>query len=236
MIHAFQYTESNMNLLASSSRIALAAFVHDLGKLAERAGIEIDRDTLDNNKQLYCPHHKEFIDARGWFSHIHAAYTGMAWDKLEATGHFPDLRKDCQPFSDGSQRDVTDSAINASAAHHKPNTFLQWVIATADRVASGFEREKFDTEYNNAKERDNHYCARLLTLFEQIHKQKIDEGELKWRYPLKPLSPEAIFPVLAHACTPTDNLAAKVQYHVLWETLLDGIKLIPKAHVHNLPL
>lgn len=38
-------------LLAQSSRIALAAFLHDLGKFAERAKIPIDRETLDANKQ-----------------------------------------------------------------------------------------------------------------------------------------------------------------------------------------
>lgn len=225
-----------MNISAQSSRIALAAFLHDLGKLAERAGIEIGRDMLESNQQLYCPHHKEFTDARGWFSHIHAAYTGVAWDALEATGHFPDLRRGCPPFSTGDDGNVTDSAINASAAHHKPETFLQWIVATADRVASGFEREKFDTEYNNKKERDNHYCARLLTLFEQIGKHEIAEGALTWRYPLVPLSPEAIFPKRAAACTPDDNVTAKAQYHLLWEALLAGIKLIPKAHVSNLPL
>ena len=226
----------DMNLTEQSSRIALAAFLHDLGKLAERSGIEINRDMLESNQQLYCPHHKEFTDARGWFSHIHAAYTGIAWDALEATGHFPDLRHGCPPFSVGDDGNATDSAVNAASAHHKPDTFLQWVVATADRVASGFERDNFDKEYNNKKERDNHYCARLLTLFEQIGKAEIKEGELAWRYPLKPLAPENIFPQLASACTPGDNTSAKAEYHVLWDALLAGIERIPKSHVANLPL
>ena len=139
------------DLLVASSHVAFAAFLHDLGKLAERAGIEISLETLENNQQLYCPHHKEFTDARGWYSHLHAAYTGIAWDTLEATGHFPDLRHDSPPFATGSNN-VTDSAVNSAAAHHLPTTFLQWIVATADRVASGFERDKFDQEYNNKKE------------------------------------------------------------------------------------
>ena len=227
--------DTSTSLLNESTRIALSAFLHDLGKLAERAGFEITQEMLENNQQLYCPHHKEFTDARGWFSHLHAAYTGMAWDMLETTGHFPDLRRDSPPFSTGGN-DVCDSAINAAAAHHRPATFLQWIIATADRVASGFERDKFDTEYNNQKERDNHYCARLLTLFEQINLPSIDEGKLQWRYPLKPLSPENIFPQPVKAVTPSNNVDAKAQYHQLWETLLSEIKRIPKAHVANLPL
>lgn len=223
------------SLLAASSRVAFAAFLHDLGKLVERAGIDINLEVLENNQQLYCPHHKEFTDARGWYSHLHAAYTGIAWDALEATGHFPDLRRDSPPFSTGGN-DVTDSAINAAAAHHRPITFLQWIVATADRVASGFERDKFDEEYNNKKERPNHYCARLLTLFEQINQPSIEEGKLQWCYPLKPLSPENIFPQPVKTVTPSNNADAKAQYHRLWEILLAEIKRIPKSHVANLPL
>ena len=220
-----------MNLTDASSRIALAALLHDLGKLAERAGIDHE-GRLDAHKTLYCPWHIE----GGYHSHIHAAYTGIAWDVLEATGHFPDLRQDCLPFSTTADDNATDSAVNAASAHHRPDTYLQWIVATADRVASGFERDKFDSEYNNKRERENHYCARLLTLFEQIGKPHIAEGQLVWCYPLKPLAPEDIFPQAAAACTPRDNATAKAEYHALWEALLEGLKLIPQSHVANLPL
>lgn len=220
-----------MNLTEASSRIALAAFLHDLGKLAERAGVD-HFGRLDAHKTLYCPWHAD----GGYHTHIHAAYTGLGWDALEATGHFPDLRHGCPPFSAGEDGTMTDSAVNAASAHHRPDTFLQWIVATADRVASGFERDKFDTEYNNKKERENHYCARLLTLFEQIGKSSVAEGEMAWRYPLKPLSPESLFPQLAKDCTPRDNAAAKVEYYALWTGLLAGLKLIPKSHIANLPL
>jgi len=219
------------SMIEQSTRIAVAAFLHDVGKLAERAGID-HAGRLDAHKTLYCPWHRE----GGYHSHVHAAYTGIAWDILEATGHFPDLRHDCPPFSVGEDDNAIDSAVNASSAHHRPDTFLQWIVATADRVASGFERDKFDSEYNNKRERDNHYCARLLTLFEQIGKPSVAEGELKWRYPLKPLSPQSIFPQLAQACTPRNNADAKTEYHVLWDALLGGLKQIPKSHVTNLPL
>ena len=224
-------------MLDATTRVALAAFLHDLGKLAERAKIEVSSGTLESNQQLYCPHHKEFTDARGWFSHLHAAYTGLAWDELEKTGHFPELRSNCEPFmAPAGDSKFPDSAVNAASAHHKPETFLQWVIATADRVASGFERDKFDSEYNNIKERDNHYCARLLTLFEQIGKSEIKEGDLKWRYPLKQLSPEAMFPLRHQDCTPDNNDDAQAEYLILWNTLLAGLKKIPKSHRDNLPL
>src|SRR5439155_13434636 len=72
--------------------------------------------------------------------------------------HLPDLLGgDPSPFvgrvlaEDPGDVEATDSLINAAAAHHKPDTFLQWVVATADRVASGFEREEFD-QYNASKD------------------------------------------------------------------------------------
>lgn len=221
--------------ILAASRIALSAFLHDLGKLAERAGIEVNAETLEMHQQLYCPHHKEFTDARGWFSHKHAAYTGLAWDQLEATGHFPDLRQDAAPFG-AQENDATDSAINAAAAHHKPDTFLQWIIATADRVASGFERDKFDSEYNNQKERPNHYCARLLSLFEQVYLDKSDEDRLNWRLPLSALTPQSIFPQAKAECIPQTDKEAKAEYLVLWNNLLQGLEKIPRSHTSNLPL
>lgn len=218
-----------MNLLDASTRVALAAYLHDLGKLAERAGIDHE-GRLDAHKNLYCP----WREGR-YHTHIHAAYTGIAWDALEATGYFPNLKQDCAPFIVADTRgNLPDSVVNAASAHHKPDTFLQWVVATADRVASGFERDEFDVKYNNVRERDNHYRARLLTLFEQIDRGEVEEGSLKWRYPLRPLSPQALFP--QSDCTPSNDAAARAEYHRLWDTLLSEIKNIPKSHRENLPL
>lgn len=225
-----------MTPVEQSARVALAAFLHDIGKLAERAGID-HHGRLDAHRTLYCPWHQEGSDPRrGYHSHIHAAYTGLAWDELEATGHFPDLRRDAPPFSTSTDDNATDSAVNAASAHHRPDTFLQWIVATADRVASGFERDKFDAEYNNQKERENHFRARLLTLFEQIGHGPIKEGELEWRYALRPLAPASIFPQRAADCTPRDDASARAEYLALWQALLAGIRRIPKAHVGALPL
>lgn len=221
-----------MNMLNQSSRVALAALLHDLGKLAERARIEASGD-IDGNKSNYCP--KTPPDKGARYTHIHAAYTGLAWDELEKTGHFPSLKTNCSPFKEAkSGGAIPDSALNAAAAHHRPETFLQWIIATADRVASGFERNEFESQYNTSRERDNHYRARLLTLFEQIGKKDFAEGQLKWRYPLKPLSPQVLFP--RADCTPTNDATAQAEYRALWDSLIDGLKKIPESHCDNLPL
>ncbi|MCX7088680.1 MAG: type III-A CRISPR-associated protein Cas10/Csm1 [Methylococcales bacterium] len=217
-------------ILHASCRMALAGFLHDIGKFAERAKITVAPQMLEDNKQRYCPHHKKYEKDKGWFSHVHAAYTGMAVDILEK--HAPNLVGDnVYPFGSWLTTNVDDSLINAAAAHHKPDTFLQWIIATADRVASGFEREAFE-EYNKAEEK-NHYQSRQLTLFEQIGK---GDENLSYRYALKSLSPASIFPVKAKDCEAKDDKAAQTEYLKLWEEFTTGLKKIPPSHRQQLPL
>jgi len=222
-------------ILEQSSRIALAAFLHDLGKFAERARIPIDQETLDINKQLYCPNPKAFTDARGRFTHVHAAYTGLAMDLIEE--HLPDLKgTDFAPFGAWKTKDVDDSFINAAAMHHKPKTFLQWIIATADRVASGFDREEFE-KYNEADEGTstgkNHYTARQLTLFEQINQTGLDKHDFVYRYPLKALSPDSIFPVKATDHEHDDKEKAQKEYNQLWQDFTQALGKLPKSHRNN---
>ena len=225
-------------LLEQSCRIALAAFLHDLGKFAERARIASDKNLIDANKQLYCPFHKE----NGYFSHVHAAYTGIAMDVIEP--YLPKLTDtDLAPFGAWKTQEADDSFINAAAMHHKPETFLQWVIATADRVASGFDREEF-AQYNLAQEGTetgkNHYIARQVTLFEQINRVQQNKPDHKsnydYRYPLKALSPNSIFPQLAQHCEGNDDKTAQREYLELWQQFTDSLKLIPEQHRQNWPL
>lgn len=238
-------SRKDSNLLAASCRMALAAYLHDLGKFAERARIEVPKEALDAHKTQYCPFNTTDKGGKnGYHSHIHAAYTGLAFDKIESIA--PDLIKgDMYPFinraqlqSDPSQ--TTDSLINAAAAHHRPDTFLQWIIATADRVASGFEREEFEA-YNTSKDDNtetqtgrNHYQARQLSLLEQINEpQKKSAKDLKWRYPLAALSPTAIFPQTRAQCEPSDNDVAQAEYKALWEKFLASLQDIPASHRSN---
>lgn len=234
------------DLLLQSCRIALAAFIHDIGKFAERAKIHIGSEELENNKQLYCKknYHKGKNDF--YYSHIHSAYTGVAVDILEKS--FPNLiGNEVEPFAGWKSQDIDDSLINAAAKHHDPKTFLQWIIATADRVASGFEREEFE-HYNKAEEKtvtgSNHYTARQLTLFEQINiednTKKSTKSDTIYRYPLRPLSPKSIFPVTAEGYELKDKKQAQAEYLELWNCFKDCLqsseKGIPHSHQENLAL
>lgn len=242
--------DSNQQLLDASCRVALAAYLHDLGKFAERARLPVSADALDAHKTQYCPWHSTTPGGKnGYHSHIHAAYTALAFDHIEQ--HAPSLiQGDMTPFVNRNQLqagDDADSLVNAAAAHHRPETFLQWIIATADRLASGFERETFDA-YNAAKEGNpvnptgrNHYQARMLSLLEQVHipgtkKQRFDLQSLKWRYPLRALSAQAIFPQMREQCEPAEDTSAQQEYAALWQQFLQALKLVPSAHRSQWPL
>lgn len=231
---------SNSDLLSASCRVALAALLHDLGKFAERARIsEAEQKDADGNSrrdvntQLYCPR----FDGRT--THIHSAYTGIALDLLER--HFPELvGADMTPFAPWKDRHADDSLINAAAKHHRPDTFLQWIIATADRVASGFEREEFE-RYNRSDDKTatgrNHYTARQNMLFEQIRLfGSASPTAFAWRYPLRPLSPSAIMPVEASEYETDNSAEAQREYRQLWDSFVEALKDIPRSHRSNLSL
>ncbi len=229
---------SKAESLRAGSRVALAAFLHDLGKFAERARIEVDKDRLDSHVSQYCP----FRQRQGYHSHRHAAYTALAWDLLER--RFPELiGDDVAPFAAWNDPDVDDSVVNAAARHHRPETFLQWIVATADRVASGFEREKF-AAYNQARDETRkgrtHYTARQLTLFEQIDLgdtlHRPARGELRYRYPLRPLSVDALFPVAAGGYETSNERQAQREYAELWQAFISGLERIPASHRADWPL
>lgn len=227
---------SMSSLLEQSSRIALAAFLHDLGKFAERARISNNQEVIEANKHLYCPRQKKYTDDKNVrFTHVHAAYTGLAMDFIE--DYLPDLTgTDFAPFGSWKTKDADDSFINAAAKHHKPETFLQWIVATADRVASGFDREEFE-QYNQAEEGTvtgkNHYTARQMTLFEQINKENLEKRQFDYRYPLKPLSPDSIFPVEAEEYEHNDKDKAQQEYLELWQGFTRALKKIPQSHRGN---
>lgn len=219
-------------MLESSCRVALAALLHDLGKFAERARLEVPRDKLETWKQLDCPHWD------GQPTHIHAAYTTAGFLAIE---HLLPSREKllAAPFAGPNEPDADDSLINAAARHHRPGTFLQWIIATADRLASGFERSEFEA-YNRAAEGTstgrNHYQARLLSLFESLSFDSRRPETTDFCLPLAPLSPEALFPRPRKEIEPTQDEPAQQEYAALWQQFVAALEQIPASHRDHLPL
>jgi len=220
-------------MLAASCRVALAALLHDLGKFAERARLEASPDRLDVLKTLDCP------SWNGRHTHIHAAYTSVGFLAIEPWLPRRELLM-AEPFAGPNEADADDSLINAAARHHRPQTLLQWIIAAADRLVSGFERSEFDA-YNRADEGaatgKNHYQARLLSLFENLTPDGPKQpATADYCLPLEPLSPAAIFPKRRAEIEPRQNDVAQKEYAALWQGFVAALERIPASHRENLPL
>ena len=221
-----------MNLLDASCKVAFAAMIHDIGKVVQRMENPKNRrfgqTKLEDHFQQYC----RFKQDGQYWTHRHAAYTALAMDALEV--HWPDMKLD------GAK---DDSLINAAAMHHKPETLLQQAVTLADRLASGFEREEFERHKAPEDKTDtgrNHYQARLLPFFEHItlggSPAKQSAKDYAYRYRLRPMSANDIFPARREECEPSRDDKARDEYDALWQDFVSGLEKIPAAHRNAWPL
>ncbi len=161
-------------------KIALAGLMHDIGKFAQRARFDVSRDFLDRNAGLYQP----YIEKEKRHTHVHAVYTAAFVDYFD---------KYLPPQLNRANWGEGDTFVNLAAGHHKPETPLQWIIAMADWISSGADRQSFEGD-NKPIAISKFRETRLLTIFEQVSIKGDAEAQLKFRYALKPLSPASIFP------------------------------------------
>ena len=191
--------------------ISFAGLLHDIGKIMQPA-VELPRDYKERNAQIYLPFNKQ----ENKFTHFHALYTvyfienylnniASAFDKIT--------------LNQGSHR---DSFINLAGKHHTPETPLQWIIAEADRLSSGFDRE----EFLRGKEIPvtEVYNTRLLSTFERLLRkdknfEKVEDFE--WEYPLAPIAAKNIFPIKRN-----ENKKGREEYKKLWESFLKELRKI----------
>lgn len=211
------------NLLDATCRVALAGLVHDLGKFAQRAGLEVSKERLETHEQLYCP--QKEIGGKIWWTHKHAAYTALFFEDIEKGA--PDLVKgDAYPFASRTEGgEITDSIANAAGAHHNPKTFLQWIIAVADRVSSGFERDDYADKSALDSEKTDYITTRLRSLSEGVSltDSKANSSDLKKALPLKPLSAAALFPQSLERVETNDVNQAKLEYRNLWKAFSEAM-------------
>jgi CRISPR-associated protein Csm1 len=188
--------------------IALAGLLHDVGKFAERAGMELPAGYSDNNAGLYQPFRQE----QGRHTHKHALYSAAFIEQFSSI--LPTL-------DDQSTARSGDSLINLAAMHHKPETPLQWIIAQADRLSSGLDRQVFEGDETGTAYRDFRK-TRLIPLAEELQRgsdfyQKDTLASYVWRYRLAELTPEQTFPVIQKDAEPTDDKAAIAEYAALFK-------------------
>jgi CRISPR-associated protein Csm1 len=163
------------DLLMKSSLVGLAAFLHDIGKPYQRTG-----NTLPKHYSSGSDNWQIFLNRD---SHFHALHTANFFESFIENSFIDSLWKEYFP----------DLSIQkASAGHHNPQDFLTKIIADADQIASGFDRERYEERQNKSKKayRQVHLTPllRLITL-----KEKIPNTD--YRYTLDPLNYDSIFPV-----------------------------------------
>jgi|Deesub1362A_J573_1020465.scaffolds.fasta_scaffold00319_33 CRISPR-associated protein Csm1 len=217
--------EFNQKEYETIYKIAIAAYLHDIGKFAERADFNVSKKFLLDNADLYQP----YIKTQKRHTHRHAIYTAAFIEYLEK--YLP------KPFNKG-QWGLDDSFINLAAGHHKPETPLQWIIAIADRVSSGFDRNEFEDHYNTKTDITHYKRTRLVSIFELLsiekHKRPEKLDDFKFRYALKELSPINLFPKDRDAVIPNDDDKAQTDYKNLFSKFCNALEGL--EHKDNIPL
>jgi CRISPR-associated protein Csm1 len=194
-------------------KIAMAAFFHDIGKLGDKEIMGVSQNYFDNNAGIYLP------VWNGRYSHSHAVYTAAFIEQMKDF-----LPKECNLPGWGEG----DSFINLAAGHHNPDTPMQWIIAIADRISSGFDRAEFEEAYNKAVAPRDYQKNRLLPIFEHLSGEPIKQPETsedyKYCYPLGEISPANIFPGVKRDIVPKDQPAASGEYQALYDGFVEGLK------------
>lgn len=187
---------------ATTLRIAAAALLHDIGKLAD--GVEPSGKELDE----FCPVHE------GRRFHRHAACTAAF---LKEHSRFLPSRL----LDSGEEQ---DSLIDLAARHHRPISPLQWVVAEADRISNGMSADQWAT-YNRTPDRTDARNLRLVPIFEGLRRP--EEAEPAYFYPVGPISSQNIFPQRLDEIGPSDAQDAPQRRKELSEEFLQGFKALP---------
>jgi len=180
--------------MVSDRELILAALLHDVGKLGQRAhrsGEGLGGEAL-GLAQMICPSYQ------GHHTHRHVLYT--AEFILTHLGYLPP--------------GVDRERLNRLAAwHHLPCDDETGLIARADRLSSGMERESEDHCADGA---DRFRKVRLRAITNEIALAGREPAGGPWSVELNPLSPELGFAVSDDA--PERDRTA--EYKPLWDGLL----------------
>ncbi len=200
--------------LPSIHELAIGAFLHDIGKLGQRASSEEALpEYVRNNEAEWLPE-----VGGGRYGYRHVLFTEAFF---EACGH---------ALPAGIDR---NHARIAAVYHHKPDDARPWtwLVTVADRIASGAERKEKDAAHElETGGRGAFRTTPLLAL-----QTRIDIGRAEtttgW-YPPRPLTPEALMP----GGQPSNEEMLE-GYRRLWEDFHEGFRALSAArtvdHFHQ---
>ncbi|MGA1846001.1 type III-A CRISPR-associated protein Cas10/Csm1 [Deferribacter abyssi] len=190
--------------------ISLAALFHDIGKFYQRCGI---KEINDYNYE-YCPKYNNHL------SHLHVAFTAQFFDDFENI-----IQQNIRVLDDDL------NVLNIAARHHDPSNEYEWIIAAADRLASGLERNEFD-KYNSltedeVKQQYNYKKSRLLSIFSKVKLTNKNIPELF--YSLEKLNPG----IIPHNLENKSIKEAEKEYQLLFQEFIDDFNKLTKVKYNN---
>lgn len=195
---------------STALKVHSAGFMHDLGKAGTRSIFGIDDDYIEHNENVYLP------VKHGRYSHHHAIYSAAI---IEKNAHLFPREFTSREWGEG------DTFINLVAGHHNPSTPLQWVIAVADRISSGWDRDKFKKQEDEIPIRD-YLQTRLFPVFEQLlekDNQYTSADDFQYHYHLSPMSPRNLFPAKNDGLQNKGNISAVEEYEELYRQFMDSL-------------
>ncbi|MGC8764834.1 MAG: type III-A CRISPR-associated protein Cas10/Csm1 [Brevinematia bacterium] len=107
-----------------------------------------------------------------------------------------------------------DNIVRLSSKHHNPESWDEWIIAEADRLSSGADRQDIDYSIEN---NSNYLTTPLLSIFSNVNLGK--DFSVRPSHYLKPLEPENVFP--RNGINVNSN-----HYKNLWDEFLRNFKSI----------
>ena len=191
--------------------IVLAAWLHDVGKFAQRADVSELYDKKLEEK--YCKPTKY-----GGYTHQHVLYT---------EGFLSNYR-DVLPDSVN-----WENVKNLAANHHNPSSYYDWIIAEADRLSSGSDRcnileladSKKENDFDEEKEKLKFYEKPMLHILSTV---KLEEKDA----PKKAYCKMAVLDadtVLSSAEIKT----SREEYKKLWDDFVKGFKKLQNLSYDN---
>lgn len=187
--------------------ITIAALLHDIGKVMQRAEIDIDK----NKYLMRCPYKAD----QNRNSHLHVMWTELFFDSF--------------PVDYPNWQLIT----NLAASHHKIEAFEpqedNWLvkcISYADRVASSWDRKEAD-EY----QRDLYKKRPLYSIFNSISDKNSGQFQpFRYRLPLIPLSKLSETMMDGRFFPEAEETTLKCkEYQALYESFVSEYKILQNA-------
>lgn len=184
--------------------VVLAAWLHDVGKFAQRADV---KELYDKSLEImYCK-----PTSYGGYSHQHVVYTEG----------FIDAYKNILP--DGIN---VENVKNLAANHHNPSSYYDWIIAEADRLSSGSDRYNVLGEIDAKNEADfdesktetklKFYEKPMVHILSSLHLDKRENSSSAF-CKMSELDGENIIPI-------ENYKLSKETYAELWEKFVSDFK------------